>query len=147
MALTLRIVSSRPTHMEDRRKEDEVMPNDDCLILIHSIRSASKYCTQKKLSSGKGKMLPVGGRVVLINSVLSSLPMFMMSCFRISKGVLEKLDFYRSMFFIGNATITKRNIDLTNGIYLVNLNVLVVWGLLILRYRTSICRVSGCLSF
>jgi len=44
-------------------------------------------------------MLSVGGRLVLINSVLSSLPMFMMSFFRIPKGVLKKLDFYRSRFF------------------------------------------------
>jgi hypothetical protein len=55
---------------------------------------------QKKLSSWKGKMLSSGGRLVLINSgVLSSLPMCMMSFFRIPKGVLEKLDYYRSRFF------------------------------------------------
>jgi hypothetical protein len=54
---------------------------------------------QKKLSSWKGKLLSSGGRLVLINSVLSSLPMFMMSFFRIPKGVLEKLDYYRSRFF------------------------------------------------
>jgi hypothetical protein len=55
---------------------------------------------QKKLSSWKGKLLSSGGRLVLINSVLSSLPMFMMSFFRIPKGVLEKLDYYRSRFFL-----------------------------------------------
>jgi hypothetical protein len=54
---------------------------------------------QKKLSSWKGKLLSSGGRLVLINSILSSLPMFMMSFFRIPKGVLEKLDYYRSRFF------------------------------------------------
>jgi hypothetical protein len=54
---------------------------------------------QKKLSSWKGKLLSSGGRLVLINSVLSSLPMFMMSFFRIPKGVLEKLNYYRSRFF------------------------------------------------
>jgi hypothetical protein len=37
-----------------------------------------------------------GGRLVLINSVLSSLPMYMMSFFRVPKGVPEKLDYYRS---------------------------------------------------
>jgi hypothetical protein len=36
---------------------------------------------QKKLSSWKGKLLSSGGRLVLINSVLSSLPMFMMFFF------------------------------------------------------------------
>jgi hypothetical protein len=54
---------------------------------------------QKKLSSWKGKLLTSGGRLVLINSVLSSLPLYMLSFFRIPKGVLEKLDYYRSRFF------------------------------------------------
>jgi hypothetical protein len=36
---------------------------------------------EKKLSSWKGKLLSSGGRLVLINSVLSSLPMLMMSFF------------------------------------------------------------------
>jgi len=54
---------------------------------------------QKKLSSWKGKLLSSGGRLVLINSVLSSLPMFMMSFFAIPKGVRKRLDYYRSRFF------------------------------------------------
>jgi hypothetical protein len=53
----------------------------------------------KKISSWKGKILSSGGRLILINSVLSILPMFMMSFFRIPKGILEKLDYYRSRFF------------------------------------------------
>ena len=44
-------------------------------------------------------MLSVGGRLVLINSVLSSLPMFMMSFFEIPRGVLKKWDYFRSHFF------------------------------------------------
>jgi hypothetical protein len=52
-----------------------------------------------KLSTWKAKHLSYGGRLVLLNSVLSSLPMFMMSFFEIAKGVLERLDFYRSRFF------------------------------------------------
>jgi len=54
---------------------------------------------QKKLSSWKGKLLSYGGRLVLINSVLSSIAMFMMSFFEVPKGILKKLDFYRSTFF------------------------------------------------
>lgn len=54
---------------------------------------------QKKLNSWKGKHLSVGGRLVLINSVLSSLAMFMLSFFEVPKGILEKLDYYRSRFF------------------------------------------------
>jgi hypothetical protein len=41
-------------------------------------------------------MLSVGGRLVLLNSVLSSLPMFMLSFFEIPKEVLKKLDYFRS---------------------------------------------------
>ena len=44
-------------------------------------------------------MLSVGGRLVLINSILSSLPMFMMSFFEIPRGILKKLDYFRSRFF------------------------------------------------
>jgi hypothetical protein len=46
---------------------------------------------RKKLSSWKGKMLSSGGSPVLINSVLSSLPMYMMSFFRIPKGVFGEI--------------------------------------------------------
>jgi hypothetical protein len=48
----------------------------------------------------KGKMLSVGGRLVLINSVLSNLSMFMLSFFEVPCGVLERLDYYRSRFFM-----------------------------------------------
>jgi hypothetical protein len=44
-------------------------------------------------------MLSYGGRLVLLNSVLSSIAMFMLSFFEVPKGVLQKLDFYRSRFF------------------------------------------------
>ncbi|WVZ53298.1 hypothetical protein U9M48_004264 [Paspalum notatum var. saurae] len=54
---------------------------------------------KKRLSSRKSKHLSTDGRLTLINSVLSSLPMYMMSFFAIPKGVLRKLDYFRSRFF------------------------------------------------
>ncbi|WVZ84217.1 hypothetical protein U9M48_031271 [Paspalum notatum var. saurae] len=57
---------------------------------------------EKRLIGWKGKLLSVGGRLVLINSVLSSLPMFMLSFFAIPKGVLRKLEYFRSHFFWQN---------------------------------------------
>ncbi|WVZ53210.1 hypothetical protein U9M48_004183, partial [Paspalum notatum var. saurae] len=54
---------------------------------------------EKKLSSWKGKHLSYGGRLVLINSCLTSLALFMLSFFEIPRGVLKKLDYYRSRFF------------------------------------------------
>lgn len=65
--------------------------NKDWLFLEEKI--------QKKLSSWKGKHLSVGGRLVLINSVLSGIAMFLLSFFKIPKGILKKLDYYRSRFF------------------------------------------------
>jgi hypothetical protein len=39
---------------------------------------------------------------MLINSVLSSLPMFMLHFFEVLKGVLEKINYFWSRFFVKN---------------------------------------------
>jgi hypothetical protein len=65
---------------------------------------------EKKLSSWKGKYLSMGGRLVLINLVLTSLTMFMLSFFEVPKEVLEKIDYFRSRFF-DRMTVRKRSID------------------------------------
>jgi len=49
---------------------------------------------EKRLSSWKGENLSIGGRLILINLVLSSLPMYMMSFFSLLKWVLKKLDYF-----------------------------------------------------
>jgi hypothetical protein len=54
---------------------------------------------EKKLSNWKGKLLSAGGRLVLINSILSSLSIFMLSFFEVPREILKKLDYYRSRFF------------------------------------------------
>jgi hypothetical protein len=82
---------------------------------------------EKKLSRWKEKYLSVGGRVVLINSVLMSLPMFMMSFFEVPKGVLEKIGYYRSQFFC-QTIVRKRSIYLLNGISFASLEIRAVWG-------------------
>jgi hypothetical protein len=43
-------------------------------------------------------MLSYGGQLILINSVLSSLALFMLSLYEVSKGILHKLDFYSSFY-------------------------------------------------
>jgi hypothetical protein len=52
-----------------------------------------------KLSCRRSKMLSYGDRLVLINFVLTSLPMFMLSFLEIPVGVRKRLDYYRSNFF------------------------------------------------
>jgi hypothetical protein len=54
---------------------------------------------QKHLSSWEGKLLSLGGRLILINLVLSNMVLHMISFFLLPKGVLHKLDYYRSRFF------------------------------------------------
>jgi hypothetical protein len=54
---------------------------------------------EHKLSSWIGKLLSYGDRFILINSVLSSLPMFLLSFLEIPKGVKKRLDFFRLRFF------------------------------------------------
>jgi hypothetical protein len=54
---------------------------------------------KKKLASWIGKILSYGDRLILINSVLTSLPMFLLSFFQIPIGVRKRLDFYHSRFF------------------------------------------------
>jgi hypothetical protein len=57
---------------------------------------------EKKLSCWKGKLLYVGGRLVLINSILTSMVLFMLSFFEVLRGVLEKIEYFRSSFFWQN---------------------------------------------
>jgi len=65
---------------------------------------------ENRLSGWKGKMVSIGGRLVLINSVLSSLPMFMMSFFKLSRAVVKKLT-VSDQDSIGRIINTNANID------------------------------------
>ena len=54
---------------------------------------------QLRLNSWKGKLLSLGGRLVLINSVLTNMVLYMISFFQLPKGVLKRLDYFWSRFF------------------------------------------------
>ena len=54
---------------------------------------------EKKLSCWKGELMSYGGRLILINLVLTSMPMFLLSFFEVPVGVRKRLDFHRSRFF------------------------------------------------
>ena len=53
-------------------------------------------------------MLSYGDRLVLITSVLTSLPMFLLSFVEIPKGVRKRLDFYRSRFFLQSNQLKRK---------------------------------------
>ena len=54
---------------------------------------------RKKLQPWKVKLLSSGGRLVLTNSVLSSMPTYMMGIYNIQEGVYAQMDTIRSQFF------------------------------------------------
>ncbi|GKV25593.1 hypothetical protein SLEP1_g35004 [Rubroshorea leprosula] len=56
---------------------------------------------KKKLASWKGRNLSLGGRITLLNSVLSSLPVYLMLAYKIPKGILFSLDKIRRNFLWG----------------------------------------------
>ncbi|GKV25907.1 hypothetical protein SLEP1_g35285 [Rubroshorea leprosula] len=63
---------------------------------------------KKKLSSWKGRQLSLGGQITLINSVLSSLPVFLMSVYLLPKGTLKAIDKIRKSFLWGGEGERKR---------------------------------------
>jgi hypothetical protein len=54
---------------------------------------------EKQLSSWKGKLLSIGGRLVLINSKLSNMVLYIIPFFQLPKEVMNILDYFRSHFF------------------------------------------------
>jgi hypothetical protein len=69
-----------------------------------------------KLGCWRGKMLSYGDRLIPINSILTSLPMFMLSFLEIPKGVRKRLNFYRPRFFWQYDEHKKRKLDYPVGI-------------------------------
>lgn len=59
-----------------------------------------------------------GGGMVLINSVLSGIAMFMLSFFEVPKGILKKLNYYRFLFFSGNVMNTGKDIGWLGGAFM-----------------------------
>lgn len=56
-----------------------------------------KKC-EKRLARWKSQYLSLGGRLVLINSVLDALPTYMMSLFPIPAKIEKRMDFLRRNF-------------------------------------------------
>lgn len=67
-----------------------------------------------KLSCWQGKLLSYRDRLILINSIMTRLSMFMLSFIEIPVGVRKRLDFYRSRFF-GKVMVQQRNIGYRDG--------------------------------
>lgn len=68
---------------------------------------------EKKLAGWKGNILSIGGRVVLTNACLSTVPLDMLSFLEAPKGVLKRLDYFRARL-LWQETQDKRKYHLVN---------------------------------
>jgi len=61
-----------------------------------------------RLSGWKAKHLPFGGRLVLLKSVLSSMPVYALSFFKAPSGIVSSIESILKCFFFGGVTTTKK---------------------------------------
>jgi len=72
--------------------------------VIHRINS--------RLSGWKAKHLSLGGRLVLLKFVLSSLPVYALSFFKAPSGIISSIESLLNCFFFGVVRTTKKYIGL-----------------------------------
>jgi hypothetical protein len=65
-------------------------------ILLNSHWKPVEDKMEKRLGCYQGKLLDMGARVTLLNACLSSVPLYMLSFYRIPVGVRKRMDIYRS---------------------------------------------------
>ncbi|GKV31892.1 hypothetical protein SLEP1_g40549 [Rubroshorea leprosula] len=63
---------------------------------------------RSKLASWKGKLLSIDGRITLLTSVLSTLPLFYFSIFKVPKGILKELIRTQKNFLWGTSDESKK---------------------------------------
>lgn len=56
---------------------------------------------EKRLEGWKGKLISRGGRLQLVKSVLTAIPIYYMMCFKLPKWVINRIDVVRRSFLWG----------------------------------------------
>lgn len=69
---------------------------------------------EKRLEGWRGRMISRGGRLQLVKSVLSSIPIYHMGCFKIPQWVLNRIDKVRRDFLWGRAGPVQTGISWIN---------------------------------
>ncbi|KAL8496805.1 hypothetical protein ACS0TY_020472 [Phlomoides rotata] len=62
----------------------------------------------KKLKDWKARVLSLAGKVTLVKSVIQAIPTYLMTCFKIPKGILEKIESAIARFLWGQKGEEKR---------------------------------------
>lgn len=63
---------------------------------------------QRRLASWKRRFISFGGRLTLIRSVLSSLPVYYMSLFKLLEGVARAIDRIQAFFLWGGSNLKRK---------------------------------------
>ncbi|GKC19658.1 hypothetical protein Tco_1021808 [Tanacetum coccineum] len=82
--------------------------DNDKVVQVAAKIGLSKFGS--RLSKWKMKTLSIGGRMMLIKSVLGSLPIYHMSIYKVPKKVLHQLGSIRCHFFNGTDPLSKKPI-------------------------------------
>jgi hypothetical protein len=54
---------------------------------------------EKRLAGWQGRFLSLGGRLTLLNSCLSNVPLYMLSIYPAPKSVIKKMIFWEGVFY------------------------------------------------
>jgi hypothetical protein len=101
---------------------------------------------EKNLSCWKGKLISYEGRLILVNSVLTSMPMFMLSFFEIPVGYAKDWNFIDHGSF-GKVMRIKQNTGWLSGKYCVGQKTKGVWRLKIWRWRIRAYLANGYIGY
>lgn len=85
---------------------DKPLHKPDYLPLIHKVSN--------RLSGWSASLLSMTGRIVLINSVLTSLPVYFMTAFLLPKWVINEIDGVRRNFLWHGCDSQSKKIHLAN---------------------------------
>lgn len=69
---------------------------------------------ERRMEGWQSKLISRGGRLLLQNAVLASIPIHYMTCFVLPKWVLNRIDVIRRRFLWGKGKESKRGVSLLN---------------------------------
>jgi len=82
---------------------------------------------KSKLSGWSSNHLSINGRLILLKSVLSSLPVYALSFFKAPTGIISSIESLFNCFFWGGVLTTGKYHGWTESLF-VGVKRLVVWG-------------------
>jgi hypothetical protein len=97
----------------------------------------------KKLPIWKCKLLLLGGRLVLLNFVLSVIPLYYLTLFKVSSGFIVKIDPIRKRFLWADFDILRKKYHLVKWDIICRPKEHRGWGVLKLEYMNIVFFING----